>query len=195
MLSRISSGWALAAAGIVLRIAPACGVTVVSDPSGSSESSGTGAGSNASATGVTGSGMAAAGTGGGAGNAGTGGTNGVPCGELTCEHPQWCLMCQPGFPDPAMACHVDEASCDNWGQYPPLHMYCDGHEDCDSGHLCILFEGSLGTYMQCLSTADCDPKCSLSCGTITCRTVADCPACAKSCEPYAPGYPVSVCRW
>jgi hypothetical protein len=91
-------------------------------------------------------------------------------------------------------------NCNEWGMYPPLRMSCDGQEDCAAeGELCMLYEGSLGTYTGCWPfdggpPDDCSQNCS--CGfDIVCRTLADCPACARSCEPYnGPGYPVAVCH-
>jgi len=170
------------------------------DASGGAEPGGAGP-TGAAETGGTGN------TGGDAGGEGGHGEGGVGahavgqwvCGDTLCSASEQCLICAPEAPDAEGKC-VEEftGTCDAWGElYPALYMSCDGHEDCGQGARCILMEGSLGTYTQCWSCEedDCAEVCESQWPGLTCRTLADCPACATGCSPYQPGYPVSVCTF
>lgn len=120
------------------------------------------------------------------GAAGDGATAGVPCGATSCSSPMFCLYCDPTSPAGKTSCETDVAvHCTPWGDYPPLRVSCDGPEDCQPHERCALLEGSLGTYVECL------PKTAPS---VVCRSLGECPAEAKTCEPYAAGYAVRVCR-
>jgi hypothetical protein len=112
----------------------------------------------------------------------------VTCGAVDCVTPAWCQICNPMDPQGQKTC--ESAPGDTcrppWGNYPPLRMSCDGQEDCAPGERCILFEGSIGTYVRCLAVTG---------GKLVCRGLQDCPTDAGACAPYnAPGYPVSICK-
>lgn len=118
---------------------------------------------------------------------------GVSCGAATCTSPSYCMICRPGDPTPAAACTTDMAvMCPSWGDRPPLRVSCDGHEDCAAAERCAVVEGSLGTYARCVSMPTTDCKVGMQ---ILCRSLADCPPCAKSCAPYGgASYPIRSCQ-
>jgi hypothetical protein len=115
-------------------------------------------------------------------------TVGVTCGTSSCAAPAFCHICDPITPASARSCETDPAkSCSPRGDYPPLRVSCDGQEDCKANERCVLFEGSVGTYVRCMPEGNF--------GSIVCRSPADCAPHAKTCEAYAtPGYAVRVCN-
>jgi hypothetical protein len=81
-----------------------------------------------------------------------------------------------------------------------MQQFCDDDADCASGDACLVYEGALGTYVQCAPDNACalDCSCPDAAHVQVCNTLADCPSCATSCAPYVayPGaapLPVTVC--
>ena len=155
------------------------------------------AGASGGTAGTTGG---TAGASGGSGNGGAAGGPGIQCGSAVCTGTQECVICDLGGTQlPKKCAEPNQANCT---AYPILRMSCDDHGDCPSGESCGVYEGALGTYVQCAAADSCANDCSCPGGTYArvCTTLADCPACATSCgayEPYpgAPSIPVNVCRW
>ena len=114
---------------------------------------------------------------------------GVECGAVICAAPAFCRICDPTNPIAARTCETDvQKGCPPpWGEQPPLRVSCDGQEDCPSGERCVLFEGSLGTYVQCMQGGPFSE--------VVCRAHADCSPTPKSCDPYGTAdYPIRVCN-
>jgi hypothetical protein len=109
----------------------------------------------------------------------------IACGASTCAKPAWCRICGPTAAPSTLSCETDPAKFCAKG--PLLRVACDGREDCLPTERCILYEGSLGTYVNCVPNTD-----RLS--GVVCRTLADCPVGANVCEPYALNHPVRVCK-
>ncbi len=157
------------------------------------------AGSGGAATGGT-AGSGGAATGGAAGTGGGAGGPGIACGAATCKAPQGCLRCFNAKPPTAKCINPFSETCPT---FPNLHLYCDDQSDCKTGEQCAIIEGSIGTYAQCFPEAACTQNCSCGAGAFgqVCNSLADCPSCAKKCEPYqqpgggAGAFPVKVCTW
>jgi hypothetical protein len=195
---------------LLVVVAASCGGTVVNAP-GSGGSGGSSSGDQGGFAGSGGSGGATTGPNGGGTGPGTGGTGpggggaggpggaapGVHCGAVDCAAGDECVVCQPVDPSPESQCAPPEgATCDHWGEFPPLFVSCDGPEDCSAGERCVVVEGSTGTLARCMTVDDCVDSCQPFCTPqLVCRTLADCPPCSTGCTRYRdPSYPIDVCR-
>jgi hypothetical protein len=165
-------------------------------------SGGTGAiggGSGGAAGGAAGAGTG--GVSGAAGQAGSGGGAGGPgvsCGGATCTAAEACLVCDPTGAQSPKTCVTGFG--DTCPTFPNLRLFCDDHGDCTATEKCMMVEGSVGTYAQCIEPSACSEDCSCGPGAFAqvCTTLADCPACATTCKPYQQSgqggsFPVNVC--
>lgn len=163
----------------------ACGTEVVYDDGGTQPS--------------TTSGQGGATTGGAADDdrgVGARGNDGVLCPDTTCPSGTWCLECRDMDGGAMRMCRDTfewpDDVCPNLAG--PIYVMCDGAEDCPAGEICSVSPKGDGTYIECSVPSACEADCSCPDGLErVCRDVADCAACASSCDT-RPDLPVAVCR-
>ncbi|MSP61817.1 MAG: hypothetical protein EXR72_16080 [Myxococcales bacterium] len=133
---------------------------------------------------------------------------GIACGATSClDHEAFCLFCpgEGGGVHPICGTRPPNAPdfwttadlCNgNWGARDFPTLYCDGPEDCPAGRLCVAAAALGASLFAYCGAAAAAPGCSATPRERPlCRSLADCPACATSCERVRADLPVALCQW
>ncbi|MCB9555241.1 MAG: hypothetical protein H6707_04000 [Deltaproteobacteria bacterium] len=127
---------------------------------------------------------------------------GVPCGGTICDTSKGsvCGACQNVDATPALfVCSTavaHDCHAANRGS-PQIVIGCDGPEDCGPGRRCLAIPGFVIAFECAPGTFDmCRANRTAWTPSDACHSLADCPACAKRCEPLAPSVDeqLRICR-